>query len=278
MKKNKAISLVLVLLMIIAVAAACGGAKKPEISPELASSDEALYKEGEKYLSKDPEKARLYLRQVIDSFPKSFYAQKAKLAIADTYYNQKDEGNLILAASEYGDFIRQYPYSPSASLAQYRIGLCFYDKALKPGRDQQKTVQAVAEFKKVMNQFPLSEESKLAQEKILECEERLAEHSFTIGLHYYRVGAYKASTDRLSEILTNYPLYKGMDKIYFYLGDSYYLWSLLINSPIKPDQSFPYFTKLITDYPKSSLAEKAQARLKEIELDQTAPKPKQVKK
>jgi len=266
MKRTTVSGLVFIFLAIIA-AAACG-AKKTVISPELASSDESLYKEGEKYLAKDPERARLFLRQVIDSFPKSFYAQKAKLAVADSYFNQKDEGNLILAASEYGDFIRQYPYSPSASLAQYRIGLCFYDKSLKPGRDQQKTVQALAEFKKVMNQYPLSEEAKLAQDKIKDCEERLAEHTFTIGNHYYRVGAYKASTERLSEILTNYPLFTGMDKVYFFLGDSYYQWSLWPNSPVKTDQSFPFFTKLVTDYPKSKYAEKAQERLKEIQAAQ----------
>lgn len=266
MKRTTTIGLIFLFWAIVA-AAACG-AKKTAISPELASSDEALYKEGEKYLTKDPERARLYFRQVIDSFPKSFHAQKAKLAVADSYYNQKDEGNLILAASEYGDFIRQYPYSPSASLAQYRIGLCFYDKSLKPGRDQQKTVQALVEFKKVMSQYPLSEEAKLAQDKIKDCEERLAEHTFTIGNHYYRVGAYKASTERLSEILTNYPLFTGMDKVYFFLGDSYYQWSLLANSPVKTDQSFPFFTKLVTDYPKSKYTEKAQDRLKEIQAAQ----------
>ncbi len=270
MKRTTAIGLIFLFWAIIA-AAACG-AKKTVISPEVASSDEALYKEGEKYLTKDPEKARLFLRQVIDSFPKSFYAQKAKLAVADSYYNQKDEGNLILAASEYGDFIRQYPYSPSASLAQYRIGLCFYDKSLKPGRDQQKTVQALAEFKKVMSQYPLSDEAKLAQDKIKDCEERLAEHTFTIGNHYYRVGAYKASTERLSEILTDYPLFAGMDKVYFFLGDSYYQWSLLPNSPVKTDQSFPFFTKLVTDYPKSKYAEKTQDRLKEIQAAQNSVK------
>lgn len=272
MKKFTTISLMVLFAAIIGAFSCGGGAKKTEIAPEIASSDEALFKEGEKYLKKDTEKARLFLRQVIESFPKSFYSQRAKLAIADSYYNEKDEGNMILAAQEYGDFIRQYPFSPSASLAQYRIGLCFYDKSLKPGRDQQKTLQAVAEFKKVVTQYPTMEEAKEAQEKINECEERLAEHNFEIGLHYYRTQAYKASTTRLAEILITYPLFSGMDKVYFYLGDSYYRWSLFKNSTIKADQSFPYFTKLVTDYPKSKFAEKAQARLKEIQAAQTQAK------
>lgn len=244
------------ILFIGLAAGSCRG-KKTEISPEVASSDEALFKEGEKYIKKDPERSRLYLRQVIDSFPKSFYAQRAKLAIADSYFAEGDEGNMILAASEYREFISLYPYSPSASYAQYRIALCYYDKALKPGRDQQKTIQALAEFKKAISAYPLSEEAKLAREKILDCEERLAEHMFNIGLHYYRIGAYKASTKRLNEILTGYPSYTGMDEVYYYLGDSFFQWK-------KPDQGLPYFTKLVTDFPKSKYASKAQERLKEI--------------
>jgi outer membrane protein assembly factor BamD len=59
-----------------------------------------------------------------------------------------------------------------------------------------------------------------------------------------------------------------MDKVYFFLGDSYYQWSLLANSPVKTDQSFPFFTKLVTDYPKSKYTEKAQDRLKEIQAAQ----------
>jgi len=248
----------LVLIICASFFAASCGAKKLELAPEVASSDEALFREGEKFVKKDPERARLFFRQIIDSFPKSFYAQRAKLAIADSYFAEGDEGNLILAASEYREFISLHPLSPSAPYAQYRLALCYYDKNAKPGRDQQKTIQALAELKKMITAYPLAEEAKLAREKIKECEERLAEHSFVIGLHYYRVEAYRASTSRLTEILTNYPEYTGMDKVYFYLGDSYFKWPKL-------DQAAPYFRKLVTDYPKSKLAAKAEARLKEIE-------------
>ncbi len=263
---NKTITFLLVALAVLG-GASCR-APKTTVAPEIAASDEALFKQGESYLKKDPERARLYFRQVIDSFPKSFYAQRAKLAIADSFYNDGDEGNMLLAASEYREFISLYPYSASASYAQYKIALSFFDKALKPGRDQSKTVQALAEFKKVLSLFPLGEEAKPAREKITQCEERLAEHTFTIGLYYFRNESYKAAINRLNEILTNYPLFSGMDKVYYYLGESNFLWP-------KPEQSVPFFTKLVSDYPKSEFAKKAQDRLKEIS---TMPKPKAEKK
>jgi outer membrane protein assembly factor BamD len=254
MKKN---GLLLIFTIFLVITSFNCGKKDTELTPEVASSDEALFKLGEKYQKKDPEKARLYFRHVIDSFPKSFYAQQAKLAIADTYFRKGDEGSMILASSEYREFIQLFPYSPRAAYAQYQIGMTYYKKVLKPGRDQTKTRQALAEFKKVITNYPLSEEAKSAQEKIEDCEERLAEHNSEIGRFYYKRSAFRAATDRLTEIITTFPNYSKMDEVYFYLADSYFKWN-------KVDQSIPYFTKLITDFPKSKYAEKAQKKMSEI--------------
>ncbi len=255
MKKTTLILILMLLTLLISPG--CRG-KKTEIAPDVASSDEVLFKTGEKYVKKDPERARLYFRQVIDSFPKSFYAQQAKLAIADSYFRKGDEGNMILAASEYREFISLFPFSPSAPYAQYQIAMTYFRKSLKPGRDPTKTKLALEEFRKVVTNYPLTEEAKTAREKILECEEKLAEHTFHIGKLYYTTKAYKASTGRLLEILNNFPNFSEMDKVYFYLGDSYFKWK-------KAEQAVPYFTKLITDYPKSKYAKKARKRMEEIE-------------
>lgn len=248
--------LILFLLFVMIFASSCGK-KKTELSLEDSSSDEALFKLGEKFVKKDPEKARLYFRQVIDSFPKSFYAQRAKIAIADSYFKKGDEGSLILAASEYREFISLYPYSPSAAYAQYQIAMTYYKKIFRPGRDQTKTQQALAEFKQVVTNYPLSDEAKLAQEKIKDCEESLAQHIITIGYYYYKVYAFKAAESRLKEIITKFPNYSKMDAVYFYLADTYYKWN-------RVDESIPYFTKLISDFPESKFAKKAQKKLEEI--------------
>lgn len=239
------------------------GCKKQEtqIDPEIASNDEALYQQGMAFIEKNPDKGRLYLRQVIDSFPKSFYAQRAKLAIADSYFEEGDEGSMIIAASEYREFISLYPYSPSAAYAQYQIAMTFFKKTHKPGRDQTKTRQALEEFKQVVTKYPLSEEAEQANEKIIECEERLAEHSLNIAIHYYKRTGYKATISRLTEILTQYPNFSKMNEVYFYLADAYF-------QSGQTEQSIPYFRKLISDYPESNHAKDAQERLQEIEKNQ----------
>ena len=245
-------------LLIVLISAPACKKQQLEIDPEIASSDEALFKMGEQFIKKDPEKARLYLRQVIDSFPKSFYAQRAKLAIADSYFHQGDEGSMILAASEYREFISLFPLSPSAPYAQYQIAMTYFEKSLKPGRDQTKTEQALAEFRQVVNKYPLSEEAATAREQIKMCEQRLAEHSLGIAKLYYKRRAYRATIDRLKEILSNYPSFSKMDEVFFFLGDSYYQSNQI-------EESIPFFTKLISDYPQSNFAEKAQERMDEIE-------------
>jgi outer membrane protein assembly factor BamD len=257
MQKHGTIILVGLLSLFLLFSIGCKG-KKVELDPEVATSDEALYKMGEENLKKDPERARLYFRQIIESFPRSFYAQRAKLAIADSYYNKGDEGNMIIAASEYREFISLYPFSPSAPYAQLQIAMTYFKKSLKAGRDQTKTIQALQELRAVVSKYPLSEEANEARERIKECEERLAKHSFTIAHYYYKVKAYKAAIARLAEILTEYIEFSQMDKVFFYIGDSYFKQN-------KTEESVPYFTKLITDYPESKLAKKAQERMEEIE-------------
>jgi outer membrane protein assembly factor BamD len=248
----------------LALSLAPGCKKKPvQISPDIASSDEALFKLGEAEIRKNTEKGILYLRQVIDSFPKSFYAQRAKLLIADTYFKKGDEANMILAAAEYREFIRSYPYSPSAAYCQYQIALSFYKKILKPGRDQTRTIQALAELKKVVADYPASDQAKAAQDKIRDCEEHLAAHDAAIGIQYARMRAYKAAISRLAEVMTTYPDYSRMDEVYYYLGESHFEIRAL-------DQAFPYFTKVVSDYPKSPYVKKATKRLKEIEARKKA--------
>lgn len=246
----------LCLILILAIGIGCGG-KKIEIDPD-ATSDEELFELGQQSIKKDPEKGRLYLRQVIDSFPRSFYAQRAKLIIADSYFEQGDEGSLIIASSEYREFISLFPYSPSAAYAQHQIALSYFKKALKPGRDQSKTRQALVEFKQVISKYPFSEEAEQAREKVRDCEERLAQHSFTIAYHYYKRKAYKAAVSRLTEILTEYPGFSEMDRVYFILAESYYKGRMI-------DQSIPYFQKLISDYPNSKYSPLAVNRMAEID-------------
>lgn len=261
-KMNKKFFLVLFMSMIILISGSLSCRKKPfaleSLSQETLASDEALYKLGETYIKKDFEKGLLFLRQLMDSFPRSFYAQRAKLLIADTYFSKGDEANLILAAAEYREFMALYPTSPSVPYCQYQIANTFYRNILKPGRDQTKTLQALNEFKKVVANYPNSEYASQAAEKIKDCENRLAAHELHVGELYYKTKSYPAALGRLLPIITTYPEFPNMDAVYFYIADCYF--------KVKNyNDSLAYFTKLISDYPKSKFVKTAQKRIELID-------------
>ena len=266
MNRHSTLRTAAVLLSLLSLCLLAGGCKKRsvEITPDTSSSDEALFRIGEATIAKDREKGILYLRQIIDSFPKSFYAQRAKLLIADAYFRKGDESSMILAAAEYREFIRSYPYSPSAAYAQYQIAMTFFKKVLKPGRDQAKTIQALAEFRKVITDYPASDQAKASQEMIKDCEERLARHAVTVARQYHTQKAYRAAIGRLTEVMTTYPDYSRMDEVYFYLGSSHFRVG-------QDAQAVPYFTKVVSDHPRGKLAKKSTQFLQKIEARKKAP-------
>lgn len=248
----------LIFLLLVFIIPGCSK-KKPDLEPTTgSSSDEALFNLGEKWFKKDSEKARLYYRQVIDSFPQSILAQRAKLRIADSYFQQKDEGSLLIAESEYREFISMYPFSPLASYARYQVAMTFYNRMHKPGRDQTNTLRAIEEFEKLLKDYPYAKEVEDAKTKLKKCKDYYTEHIYMIGVHYYKFKAYKAAVNRLKEALEYNPDFSKIDRLYYYLGDS-----LILTNNI--DEGKAYLSKLITSYPKSKYAKKAQKRLQKLE-------------
>jgi len=86
----------------------------------------------------------------------------------------------------------------------------------------------------------------------------MAAHTLSIGNVYFKRRAYPAALSRLKEILSNYPTFSGLDEVFFVLGSSY-------DKMDQIEESIPYYTKLISDYPQSKFVKKAQERMEEIE-------------
>jgi len=114
------------LLMLLVTAAGCRSKKSISIDPNEKGSDKIMYENDMKYMSKDPEKARLLFKEVAQLYPDSIYANKSKLGIGDSHFRERDSASLIMAAAEYQEYVNMYPYSPDAVYAKYQIGICYY--------------------------------------------------------------------------------------------------------------------------------------------------------
>ena len=154
----------------------CRSKKGISIDPSEKGSDKKMYENAMKYMTKDPEKARLLFKEVAQLYPDSIYANKSKLGIGDSYFRERDSASLIMAAAEYQEYVNLYPYSPDAVYAKYQIGMCYYKQVRKPERDQTNTFTAIKSFEGVIQQYPGTPEAEEAKKKIDECRQNLARH------------------------------------------------------------------------------------------------------
>ncbi len=235
----------------------CGG-KKTNPIPENATASQ-LYKIGREYLKhKRYDKARKVFSTIIRIYPKSKYAPRAKLGIADSYFKKGDIASLTLAYNEYREFVSLYPYHPKAAYAQYMMGMCYFKQMHKPGRDQTNTLLAIEEFKKVIEKYPDTQEAQEAKKKIETCRQVYASHILHIARFYFHIKKWLGASWRLQDIIEKYPDFEKMDEVYYEYGVSLYNLG-------KRGEGKAFLAKVITDYPKSKWAKKARKFIKEKE-------------
>lgn len=259
MKKN---AFIIVLVVLLAISG-CKSKKEIAVSPGGTAKD--IYEQAKKQVKKDPEKARLLFKEVMQLYPTSVFAGMAKIGIADSYYRDKDAASLILAAAEYQEFVNLYPQSPDAAYASYQIGMSYFRQIRKPGRDQTNTVNALKYFELTVQQFPDTKEAEEAKKKIEKARSNLADHNFRIGQANYRVKAFKGAIDRFKEVIDNYPEFSGNDKTFFYTGKTYYVMK-------DYDSAISFFQGVINNYPKSKYLKKSQQMIQKANKQKTKKK------
>jgi outer membrane protein assembly factor BamD len=240
---------------------ACSG-KKTTKAPPGAQGDERLLGLGRDALDKEKwEDARGYFQQLLDSYPRSSLAGDARLGVADSYFNQKGSGNLVLAIAEYRDFLTFFPNHPRADYAQYQIAYGHYKQIHSPDRDQDPTTLAIEEFQKLIELYRNSRYADEGKKLLDECNETMAESQFRVGLFYLQVRKHcRAAIARFNEVLTKYPSYSRNDELHFRLGTAYQLCR-------QPEEAKPHLQAVIDDYPDSPFRDEAQTILATLQVD-----------
>ncbi len=262
MKKNgTGLKLFTVAILSLLILSFCG--KKKTLLYPPGSSAKQIYEIGLKLLKKKKyDKARLVFSALIEKYPKSKYAPRAKIGIADAFFKKGDIASLTLAYNEYREFVSVYPYHPKAAYAQLMMGMCYYRQMRKPGRDQTPTLEAIREFKKVIKKYPDSEEATIARKRLKECEERYATHLLGIANFYFKVKKWLGAYWRYDEIMKKFPNFSRISEVYYKYGVSAYMLG-------KTDEGRAFLSKVITDFPHSKWAFKARKFLKSEEKKKT---------
>ena len=229
--------------------------------------------------------ARLDLQTLLNTYPETEYAMRAKLAVGDTWYKEGGSAALTQAESEYKDFITFFPNTPEAAEAQMKVGDIYFQQMEKPDRDPANAVHSEQEYRTMLQDFPDSPLVPRAKQRLREVQEVLAERQFGIGEFYASREDWPASIARLQTVADTYPLFSHSDQTLITLGDAYATQAQMISRLKLPAKSKAQLIKVYDDraaaawdrvvlrYPMAPHVEDAKDRL--IALGRDVPEPTQ---
>jgi outer membrane protein assembly factor BamD len=207
---------------------------------------------------------RLTLQTLINTYPDSEYLAKAKLAIADSYYNEGGVSGLTQSEAEYKDFITFFPTAPEAPEAQYRVGMAHFRLMAKADRDQDEARLAEAELKEFLVKYPDNPLTVRVKARLREAQEVLAQGELETANFYQMRGAYRAARGRFLEIVEKYPNFSQGDQALYGLGQT-------LEHLRSPKEAVPYYARVVRDFPLSPRAAEAKDRL--VAMHEPVPKP-----
>jgi outer membrane protein assembly factor BamD len=240
---------------------------KSAIPTTSAEPDKVLYEKALKDVAKGRyDIGRLTLQTLLNTYPDSDYKEKAKLAIADSYFKQGGTTGLVQAEAEYRDFMTFFPTSDDADDAQMRIAMTHYQQMEKPDRDFSQSVQAEKEFKNFLEMYPDSPLADEARMHLREVQEVLAQHSIGVARQSMLRRNYRGTVQRTRDVLEKYPDFSSQDQALFLIASAYE------KNKELPKAGF-YYGVLVSYHPMSLLVEESRRKLEQLNMPIPEPNP-----
>lgn len=120
-------------------------------------------------------------KQIVANAPQWERVPEIQFLIATIYEEAGDEDKAVGA---YEKITQNYPQSPYAADAAFRLGMCLYGKAMERPRNEKALRDAISAFSSFLNTHPKSDSTKVAQEKQKKLGDTLA------GLYFERAVFY----------------------------------------------------------------------------------------
>ena len=217
--------------------------------------------------------ARLTLQTLMSTYPESVYLADAKLAMADSYYEEGTTSSLAHAEIEYKDYITFFPTSPEAPRAQYSTAMVHFRQLELPDRDKTHAERAEKEFQILLKKYPDSEYAVIGETKLLEVQEVLAEGQFRVGRFYFVRGSVWSATPRLAEAVERYPNFSKRDEALWMLYRAYSKADPLRNWRVNDELAGDYLLRIVREHTLSDRLEQAKKELVKRGLPVPEPDP-----
>lgn len=279
------------LVVVAALAIALSGCGRKKVANPIANldskqPDKVLYDRAIDLLRHSKyDQARTTLQVLINTYPDSEFIARAKLTIADAWYQEGNTTALGQAEIEYKDFQTFFPNMPEAAEAQMKVAGIHYRQLQKPDRDFTHARRAEDEYRQMIQQYPDSKLLPEAMARLREVQEVLADREFRIGKFYFLREGFPAAIARLKSLADEYPLYSGADEALFLLGQSYEGEIEIIRS--RPGEEATKarllnefsrragdaYSRIVTDYPATDRRKDAEDRLTALKQPVPTPTP-----
>jgi len=246
-----------------------GCSKKGRMVNPLAidEPDRVLYENALKQLDRhDYPVARELLQTLISTYQESDYFEKAKYALAESFYREGGRVNLDSAEAAYKDFIIYFRDSDLADDAQMMVAMTHIKRVQTPDRDSTEARLAELELREMIASYPDSNLLEEAKQKLREVQEVLAAGDAGIASQYFKAKNFPASLDRFEEIESKWPDYSKMDAVLYYHAES-------LRGVENPEASGKLYAEVVSDYPASPFVKLAAQRLMELSLPVPSPNP-----
>jgi outer membrane protein assembly factor BamD len=267
MKRKDGKTIWLVAIGATLLAGCLGKKKEAPVAGTSAEPDKVLYEKATTDMKHGRyTTGRLALQTLINTYPDSEYLAKAKLAIGDSYYKEGGTAGLKQSIVEYKDFITFFPFLDESAYAQLQIGMAHYKEMEKPDRDRAEAVQAEAELQTFLEKYPSSPLFPQAEQRLRDVQEVLAEGNFRVARFYWDRQNYRAAGARLIELTNRYPLYSEADQANWMLGQIY-------EKAEHNEIAAKYYSRIVKDYPLSSLTGDAKNKLVKFGVPVPPPDP-----
>lgn len=137
----------LLTVSLIALLSACSTSKK-DADNKVANNPSELYSEGNAAINESKYKTAVKSFETIErEHPASPLAPEATIRKAYSLYLDDEFDDAIFTVE---DFLKQYPSHHSVAYMYYLRALCYYDRIVDIGRDQQMTREALDALEEVV--------------------------------------------------------------------------------------------------------------------------------
>jgi outer membrane protein assembly factor BamD len=137
---------------------------------------------------------------------------------AESFFDKEDYPEAII---EYTHFLELHRIHQLAPYAQFRLGESHLRMVKSVDRDPEPINKAQEAFEKLLKDYPDSRYEADARQKVLECQDLMAQAYLVVGHFYYRRESWLAAAYRFDAIITKFPGMKAAPEALYYLALSY---------------------------------------------------------